>query len=177
MGYAIVGYFDQDSDEKIKALWKALADIGVDNYLINSENSPHIKFAMFNSIDLPSVQNELRLLSKRFEKINIHFKKYGLYPGDKPFVTIDIADNNDILKLHMEIQNTINQLGVKDNRGYFDAGIWKPDCQLTISFDKTKLATAIDYLADTSMPFNGKLEKIGVIEFSPAKQLFSYPLS
>ena len=169
MGYAIVGYFDQASDEKIKALWKALADIGVDNYLINSENSPHIKFAMFNSIDLPSVQNELQLLSKRLEKINIHFKKYGLYPGDKPFVTIDIADNNDILKLHMEIQNTINQLGEKDNR----------DVNFVLSNDMVSWQSGfqIPYLADTSMPFNVKLEKIGVIEFTPAKQLFSYPLS
>jgi hypothetical protein len=176
MGYAIVGYFDKTSDEKIRALWKVLADMGVDDYLINSENNPHIKFAMFNSINLLQAQNELLLLSKRLEKIKIHFKKYGMYPSDKPFITIDIADNNEILKLHMEIQNIFNQICETDGRGYFDIGIWKPDCQLTVSFDKIKLATAMDYLVDTSMPFNGKLERIGLIEYHPAKQLFTYPL-
>ena len=40
MGYAIVGYFDSVSDRKIKTLWEGLADIGVDDYLINSDNNP-----------------------------------------------------------------------------------------------------------------------------------------
>lgn len=176
MGYAIVGYFDRASEEKIRELWKNLADLGVDDYLINSENNPHIKFAMFHSIDLLSVQSELQLLADRIGKINVHFKKYGLYPGEQPFITIDIADNIDILKLHMEIQKIFNQLGEADARGYFREGIWKPDCQLTVSIDKTKLATAINYLNDTGVAFNGRLERIGVIEFHPAKQLFNYDL-
>lgn len=103
MGYAIVGYFDSSSDEKVKALWKGFANIGVDDYLINSENNPHIKFAICDSINLEVIQNELQLLSKRIDKINLHFKKYGLYPNDNPFITIDIADNIEIIKLHMEI--------------------------------------------------------------------------
>lgn len=177
MGYAIVGYFDSVSDKKIKELWKGFADIGVDDYLINSENNPHIKFAMFDSIDLEAAQNELNLLSKKIEKINIHFKKYGFYPNDKPFITIDISENIEIIKLHMEIQNIFNKLGNKDVRDYFAPGIWKPDCQLTISFDKTKLAAAVNYLAEKTLPFIGQLDKIGVIEFHPAKQLFSFLLS
>lgn len=38
---------------------------------------------------------------------------------------------------------------------------------------KAKLYTAISYLSETVLPFNGQLEKIGVIEYYPAKQLFS----
>jgi len=177
MGYAIVGYFDQNSDDKIKELWKKMADIEVDDYLINSENSPHIKFAMFDSINLPIVRNEVYLLSKKIEKINIHFKKYGFYPGENPFLTIDIADSSEILKLHTDIQNVTNPLGDKDDRNYFDAGIWKPDCQLTVAFDKNKLAKAVNFLTETSMPFDGRLESLGLIEFHPAKKLFTYPLA
>ena len=144
--------------------------------MINSVNNPHIKFAMFDSIDLNITQNELYLLSKRIEKINVHFKKYGLYPTDIPFITIDIADNIQIIKLHEEIQKIFNEYGTKDDRGYFASGIWKPDCQLTVSFDKGKLVTAVNYLVETVLPFNGQLTRIGVIEFYPAKQLFSYEL-
>jgi len=177
MGYAVVGYFDSISDEKIKALWKGIADIGVDDYLIKSENNPHIKFAMFDTIDLEVTQKEIRLLSKRIEKINIHFKKYGLYPNENPFLTIDIADNIEIINLHREIQKLFSKLGKNDDPDYFAPGIWKPDCQLTVSFDKTKLAAAVNYLSGTTLPFDGQLQKIGVIEFHPAKQLFSYTLS
>jgi hypothetical protein len=176
MAYAIVGYFDSNSDKKIKELWKGLADIGVDDYLINSSNNPHIKFAMFESLDIENAQNELKLLLEKIQKINIHFKKYGIYPNDKPFITIDIAENIEIIKSHMKIQKIFDKFIDKDNVNYFVPGIWKPDCQLTASFDKSKLGAAVDYLSETDLPFNGRLEKIGVIEFHPAKQLFSYEL-
>lgn len=176
MGFAIVGYFDSISDKKIRTLWKGMADVGVDDYLINSANNPHIKFAMYDSIDLELVQKELQLLSEKLQKINIHFKKYGIYPNDNPFITIDIADNAEIMKLHRDIQVLVDGFEMKQNQGYFAPGIWKPDCQLTVSFEKTKLAAAVNYLVETDLPFNGKLEKIGVIEFHPAKQLFSYEL-
>lgn len=176
MGYAVVGYFDSVSDKKIKALWMGLADIGVDDYLINSANNPHIKFAMFDLPDLESSQRELNVLAKKIGKINLHFKKYGLYPNEKPFLTIDIAENIEIISLHAEIQKIFNPFGNKDERGYFAPGIWKPDCQLTVPFDKAKLATAVNYLSENSLPFDGRLEKLGIIEFYPAKQLFSYEL-
>ena len=177
MGFAIVGYFDFVSDEKVKTIWKGLANINVDDYLIKSENNPHIKFAMFNTLDLLATKRALQLLTKRTTKIDIHFKKYGLYPNDKPFLTIDIADNVNIMRLHNEIQDIFKGFGEEDGRGYFSPGIWKPDCQLTVSFDKTKLPAAVNYLADINLPFNGKLERLGVIEYYPAKQLFSYPLT
>lgn len=177
MGYAIVGYFDSITDKKIKTLWKGLADISVDDYLINSDNDPHIKFAMVDSIDLEIIQSKLYILSEKIKKINIHFKKYGFYPNEKPFITIDIADNIEIIQLHSEIQMILKEFGLKDTQGYFTSGIWKPDCQLTISFDKTKLAIAVNYLVETTLPFNGQLEKIGVIKYHPAEQLFSFPLT
>ncbi|WP_459481519.1 2'-5' RNA ligase family protein [Clostridium saccharoperbutylacetonicum] len=177
MGYAIVGYFDAISDDKITTLWRGMADIGVDDYLINSANNPHIKFAVFDSIDLEFVQKEFQLLSKRIQKVSLHFKKYGIYPNDSPFITIDIADNIEIIKLHMEIQKIFNKFESKDSQNYFIPGIWKPDCQLTIQFDKAKLVDAINYLSQTNLPFDGHLEKIGLIEYHPAKQLFSYELA
>lgn len=176
MAYAIVGYFDSISDKRIKELWKGLADIGVDDYLINSSNNPHIKLAMFETLDLEAAQQELYRLTEKMQKINIHFKKYGIYPNDKPFITIDIAENIEVIKLHMKVQELFDKFINKDSENYFVPGIWKPDCQLTVSFDKRKLGAAINYLSETTLPFNGKLEKIGIIEFYPAKQLFSYEL-
>ena len=37
MPYALVGYFDKETDHKIKNLWMCLADAGIDDYLSNSE--------------------------------------------------------------------------------------------------------------------------------------------
>lgn len=77
---------------------------------------------MFESLDLEMAQKELHLLAEKIRKINIYLKKYGIYPNDKPFITIDIADNIEIMKLHMEIQKI---------------------------FDKCKLGAAVNYLNET----------------------------
>ncbi|WFR56607.1 hypothetical protein QA584_23795 [Anaerocolumna sp. AGMB13025] len=177
MGYAVVGYFDYTSEERIKALWKGMEVIGVDDYLIHSFNSPHIKFAMLDSLDLEYANKELLLLTEKKQKIELYFKKYGIYPSQNPFLTIDIAENSEIIELHKEIQKTFSKFLNKDNGNYFVPGIWKPDCQLTVSFDKGKLGAAVDFLNGTDLPFNGLLKKLGIIEFYPAKQLFSYEFS
>jgi hypothetical protein len=174
--FAVVGYFDKDSDKIIKSLWQGMVDAEVCDYLINSANNPHIKFAIFNELDIKSVEKGLHLLSEKTKKIKIHFKTYSFYPNEQPFLCIDIAVSFPILELHKEIQNIFNENDVKDSRNYFEQGIWKPDCQLTRPFDKTKLVKAINYLAETKLPFDGILERIGLIEFHPAKQLFSYDL-
>jgi 2'-5' RNA ligase len=174
--FAIVGYFDKASDEKIRALWQGLADSDVCDYLINSSNNPHIKFAMFSELDTETAQNSLCLLTKRIEKINIHFKTYSFYPNDQPFICIDIAVSLPILELQAEIMNNCATYGINDESGFFKQGVWKPDCQLTRAFDKSKLGNAVNYLAETHLPFSGLLERIGLIEYHPAKQLFSYEL-
>jgi len=173
MGFAIVGYFDVYSDEKIKQLWQGMDDIGVCNYLINSNNNPHIKFAMFNEFKKENIEKNINLLCKKIHKIKLHFKTYSFYPNDQPFICIDIAVSLPILNLHTEIQKIFCERNNKDSKNYFEQGIWKPDCQLTTSFEKIKLLKAIDYLSNKELPFDGILEKIGFIEFHPTKQIFS----
>jgi hypothetical protein len=177
MGFAVVGYFDKDSDERIKNLWKEMASIGVDDYLMNSANNPHFKFIMYEDLDINKAEQALSSITKVRKKIPIQFKTYSFYPNERPFVCIDLALKQSILDLQAEIRNKCDQFGKLFNNNYFDQGIWKPDCQLTIGFEKERLSKAIEFLSNTELPFDGVIERIGVIEFHPAKQLFSYELS
>ena len=176
MGFAVVGYFDKNSDEKIKSLWQGMADANVCNYLIQSANNPHIKFYMFDELNGQLAKKSLYALSQRREKINVHFKTYSFYPNDTPFICIDIAVSKPILEIQEEIQREYSKYVTSDTRGFFEHGVWKPDCQLTRGVHKEKLANAVNYLSETHLPFDGVLDRIGIIEFHPAKQLFSYEL-
>lgn len=177
MGYAIVGYFDAGADNRIKEMWKLMSDQDIDNYLINSENDSHFKFDMSDEIDVSLVKRELGEIAKEYKKIDLHFKKFGFYPNkEKPFVTLDIAENNHIIELQRKIHTTFINKAIEDSRGFFSSGIWKPDIQLTVSFEKEKLPKAVEYLNKIDLPFDGKLESIGLIEFRPVKQLFRIAL-
>ncbi len=177
MPYAIAGYFDKYTDEKIKLLWTGLADIGVDDYLINSKNNPHVKFAMYEDIDVKKAEQAIATITKSKGKIPIQFKTYSFYPNEKPFLCIDLAVSHLILDLQADIRNSFDKLAKLYNINFFDQGIWKPDCQLTIEFEKGKLNKAIEFLSEKKLPIDGTIERIGLIEFHPAKQLFSYELN
>ncbi len=176
MPYAVVGYFDKFTDEKIKLLWTGMKDAGVDDYLIRSENNPHFKFAMYKDISVNHVEQTLHSITKTIERIPVQFKTYSFYPNEKPFICIDIAVTHLILDLQAEIRNKCDQFGTLYDNNYFDQGIWKPDCQLTIHIEKDKLKRSIDFLSNMELPIDGIVERIGLIEFHPAKQLFSYTL-
>lgn len=176
MPFAIVGYFDKYTNEKIRLLWTNLVEIGVDDYLIHSNNNPHFKFTMYEDLNINGVEQVLFSITKTMEKIPIQFKTYSFYPNEKPFICIDMAVTHKILKLQAEIRSKCDQYAKLYDISYFDQGIWKPDCQLTIEFEKEKLIKAINFLSNTELPFDGKIERIGIIEFHPAKQLFSYEL-
>lgn len=177
MGYAIVGYFDKKSDERIKNLWGGMAEIGVDNYLINSDNNPHFKFIMYEDLDVKNAKILLEQIAEKQIKIPIQFKSYSFYPNNKPFINIDIAVKKEILELQKTIRNQCDRYAKPFDVDFFDSGIWKPDCQLTIEFDKQKLSKGIEYLANTQLPFNGNISRLGIIEFHPAKQIVTYELN
>jgi len=176
MPFAIVGYYDKYTDEKIKLLWASMADIGVDDYLINSENNPHFKFAMYEDLNVNKAEEALSSIAKTIEKIPIQFKTYSFYPNEKPFICIDMAVTHSILDLQADIRSRCDQFGKLYDINYFDQGIWKPDCQLTIGFEKDKLKKSVEFLSNTELPIDGIIERIGVIEFHPVKQLISYEL-
>lgn len=177
MGYAVVGYFDKATDERIRRIWKELMVNDIDDYLYNSENNPHIKFAMYENIEESGIINEIQNISQMKEQIDIIFKSYSFYPNNQPFFNIDIAVSMPLLELQAEIRRTCDRSSTLLPIDFFDAGIWKPDCQLTREVDKKHLSNIAKCLYEKKLPIKGKLESIGLIKFHPAKQIIRFNLS
>lgn len=95
MAYAIVDYFDPETDAFIRSIWKDLADNGICDYLFRSENNPHIKFAMYTTLALGEVKPLLAQFTKNHSRLKLHFKNYGFYPNEKPIVFLDINNHSD----------------------------------------------------------------------------------
>jgi len=44
MPYAVEMFFDKESDEYIRGLWRTLRESGISSYMYDSENVPHIRY-------------------------------------------------------------------------------------------------------------------------------------
>ena len=177
MGYAIVGYFDKETDEVIRELWKFLMMNGIDDYLYNSKNNPHIKFIMYENFDEAQGIDAIKSIANQTNQIDVMFKSYSFYPNEQPFFNIDMAVSMELLRLQAEIREKCDKFSELLPIDFFDMGIWKPDCQLTREIDKTQLLNAVNYLYKRKLPIKGKLERIGLIKFHPAKQIVHFNLS
>ncbi len=177
MGYAIVGYFDKETDEKIRGLWKDLMFKDIDDYLYHSENNPHIKFTMYEALDEEQIINIIRNIAEQTKSIDIVFKSYSFYPNEQPFFNIDMAVGMELLRLQSDIREKCDKFSKLLPIDFFDIGIWKPDCQLTREIDESKLIGAVNCLYETKLPIKGKLERIGLIKFHPAKQIANFDLN
>lgn len=172
MPYAIVGYFDHQSSLLIRDYWKKLAEANVCDYLHKSANSPHIKLGMFDEMDVDACRLSLQALSERTSAQKIHFKNIGIYPNEQPIFFLDIAASAALLTLQREIAELFKGVPKKVALEYFDPGIWKPDCFLTMAIDRSKVPCALAVLLELPLPFDGRLEALGLLEFHPARKIF-----
>lgn len=176
MPYAVVVYFDKNSDQIIRSIWKELADAELCSYLHESENNPHIKLGMYDQLNLELAEKILRKVSKTTKRQRVRFKNIGIYPNEKPIVFLDISATSSILELQKQVYSLFKSNPHKIRSNYFEEGIWKPDCFLTISIEQERLQKAMDVVMRLKLPFDGCIERIGIIEFHPARQLYSYSL-
>lgn len=53
---------------------------------------------------------------------------------------------------------------------------WVPCCPVALDVPKSRMAEAFSVLRDLKLPVNGYGMEIGLVEFSPVREVFSFPL-
>jgi hypothetical protein len=180
MQYAIVGYFDEICSRKIREIWKGFADNNIDNYMHTSVNDPHCKLAIYTSLDPDSATDILNEITTENCSIEIVIKNYSLYMSNNHYVlSFNMASSLELLEFQQKVKSKFDTIGKPLPIDYFDRGKWQPDCPLTTSsypMRKENLLYAAEYLSSVELPITGYLDKIGIIEFHPAKKIITVPL-
>ncbi len=174
MPFAVVVYFDLKTEGIIRDAWKTLADRNIDPYLSRSDNRPHVKLWMYESFDVEKGRERIRKFAGSNRKTEIQFKLIGIYPLEKPVVFLGAATGREWIDLKMGLGDLLEDISTGMSPQYFQLGSWSPDCQLTVGVQKDKLIDAIRIAMGIPIPLAGTATEIGVIEFHPAKRLFSF---
>ena len=179
MPFAITGYFDEKCSLKIREIWKGLSEKDIDDYMIKSANDPHFKLVMYANLDIKSTSDILKRIASESCFMNLFIKNYSFYLTHNYVISLNIASSTELLNFQQNIKIKLDPVGKALPVDYFDKGKWQPDCPLTTSsfpMKKEKLSKAAEYLSTIELPINGWLEKIGIIEFHPAKKIIIVPL-
>ena len=179
MPYAITGYFDANCSLKIREIWKGLAENNIDDYMYKSENDPHFKLSMYADLDLKSASEILDEIISKNSCIDLIIKNLSFYFTNNYVISLNIASSTELLDFQQNVKMNFDLVGKSLPDDYFDRGKRQPECPLTTSsfpMKKEKLSKAAEYLSTVELPISGRLEKIGIIEFHPAKKITTVPL-
>jgi len=173
MPFVIHLFFDEETETKIKGVWKTLADSGISPYMHQSANRPHLTLAIYEEIDLEACQQRLQSFSTTQSRLPVVFQNFGIFPTNPSVVFIGPTVSVSLLILHQKIHQILNPFG-KNPNPYYLPSKWIPHCTLALDLEPGAVPPALELGQQISLPIWGEISEIGGIEFRPVTHLFGF---
>ena len=177
MTHAVMLFFDAQTEAAIQAVWKELDETGTAPYLHRSANRPHFKLAIYEDLDVAASRPRLELIAASVAGMPVHFKSLGIFSNARPTVFVAPSVTPALLDLQIRASGALNDLGKCPPFDFFLPKHWVPHCLLGFDLEPEKLTGVLECALRLRLPFDGRIEEIGLVEFHPVRHLFSFPLA
>ncbi|HHU92198.1 MAG TPA: 2'-5' RNA ligase family protein [Halanaerobiaceae bacterium] len=173
MGYAVLLYFDDEVSAKIGEIRFELKrnEINIDEGI-----KPHLTLSVYDNLPILDFEKEFGLYVKEVKPFEVIFYRIGEFKRDKPAVIfLEPEMTPELLEVHNDYHNYFskyNQLAWE----YYKPGIWYPHCTLCLNLSEEMYKKAKELLNDVELPLKARVEKIGIIEFPPHRELINFNL-
>ncbi|MGF2616536.1 2'-5' RNA ligase family protein [Rossellomorea vietnamensis] len=163
--YWIVALFDEETEKKIKQIWKELSEESLSFYGEEIKNGrPHVTLASYEDIDKKKFIRKMNDLYSNKKEIEICFNTLGSFLNYgtlffSPTVTKELMD------LHASHYEFFKANNDKANSLYMPDK-WIPHCTLANKLPEEELAAAFQYCLKRNESLTGKITAIGLIELA-----------
>jgi 2'-5' RNA ligase len=174
--YSIGVYFDAESEAKIRALWKKLAEKNLADYLHNTESRPHLTLAIYEDLELFKAHEILTAISENHAPIPLSFEYVGVFPTTRgtflgPVVT------ESLLELHRQVNGNINPHAKLPEIPYYLPEQWVPHCGVAIEVETKNIPEIIQTTSEMfEFPFNATVIEIGITTHEAGNEYCCYQL-
>lgn len=174
-GYAIELYFDPALENQVLKAWNVLARRQISTHLIEIESRPHITLFSTPYIDPSKLENVVKFFASKQESLPVSFSSIGALPNDSNVLFLSPTPSLSLLQFHSQLCDAMKREGIEIREEYRPDS-WVPYCPVAEEVPKTRMADAFTVLRDLKLPVTGYAMDIGVVEYSPVRELFSFML-
>ncbi|KAH7674472.1 Cyclic phosphodiesterase protein [Dioscorea alata] len=174
-GYAVELYFDPALENQVLKAWNVLARRQITKHLIDMQSRPHITLLSSPSLDPHRLLSSLRSLASRHEPFPLSLSAAAAFPGDPAVLFLSPTPSLSLLSLHSQLCDALRKESF-DAPDEFRVDSWVPHCSVAQDVAGTRVAEAFCILRDLKLPVTGYVTELGVVEFSPVREIFSFPL-
>ena len=175
MPFAVHLYFDTVSEETIWTIWRNLAHSGVAPYMAASGARPHVTLAIYKTVAVSETEQHIQDWAKNHHPFHFAFSHLGVFCAPNPVVFAAPTVTTPLLDLHQAFHQAFGELG-DEPLAYYLPGNWVPHCTMAFELDLAAVPEALAIAQELPLPLKGQITEIGLVEFRPVKDLFTFPL-
>lgn len=175
-GYAVELYFDPALENQVLKAWNVLARRQISTQLIEIESRPHITLLSSPLLDPPKLFNLIKNFSSKHEPLPLTLSSVGSFPASEDnALFLAPTPSSALLQFQSQLCDALKKEGVEIGEEYRPDS-WVPYCSVAQEVSRNRMGEAFCILRDLKLPVSGYAMDIGLVEFSPVRELFSFPL-
>ncbi|XP_038984053.1 uncharacterized protein LOC120111322 [Phoenix dactylifera] len=185
LGYAVELYFDPALENQVLKAWNVLARRQISTQLIEMAARPHLTLLSSPSLDPLKIHSALRSLASRLDPLPLSLSSVGAFPsssssdaaggGGGGVLFLAPTPSSALLHVNSQLCDAFKKEGVELPEE-FRPDAWVPHCSVAQDVPRSRMAEAFCILRDLKLPVSGYAMDIGLVEFSPVREIFSFPL-
>ncbi|KAF8378320.1 hypothetical protein HHK36_029659 [Tetracentron sinense] len=173
-GYAVELYFDPALENQVLKAWNVLARRQISTQLIEIESRPHITLLSSPHLDPVKLEHVLKNFASNQEPMLLSLSSIGSLPNDN-VLFLSPTPSLSLLQFHSYLCDALKKEGIEIGEEYCPDS-WIPYCSVAQEVPKTRMPEAFCILRDLKLPVTGYAMDIGLVEFSPVREVFSFVL-
>lgn len=173
-GYAIELYFDPALENQVLKAWNIMARRQISTQLIEIESRPHITlFSTPSFIDPSKIEPLIKSFAAKQEPLQLNFSSIGSFPNEGNTLFLSPIPTLSLLQFQTQLCDLLKKDGIEIG-DEFRVDSWVPVCPVAQDVPKNRMTEAFSVLRDLKLPVSGYAMDIGLVEFSPVRELFSF---
>ncbi len=172
-GYAIELYFDPALENQVLKAWNVLARRQISTQLIEIESRPHITLFASPFIDPSKLENIVKSFASKQEPLPLSFSSVGCLSNDNNLLFLTPTPTLSLLQFQSQLCDAMKKEGMEIGEEYRQDS-WLPYCAVAQDVPRARFTEALCVLRDLKLPVTGYAMDIGLVEFSPVRELFSF---
>ena len=176
MPSAVVLYFDRHSGSIIRKVWKQINASGLAANMQEAGIRPHITLAVFDELPCQPCDRVLADLAAHTHLIPLQMHHLGIFLHPEPVIFVAPIPTIELLMFHQAVVEALSIDGARP-RDIYKPGMWIPHCTLAIGFEHQSLPQLVEFSLSLQLPFDIRINQIGVVEYQPLKDLYKFDLA
>ncbi len=172
MDYAVVLYFDEQSQARLLSIMENICDAGINRYMLDVGIRPHITLAAWNDEKERDLTNEIKQFALEVEGTGVLFSSIGIFPADQSVVYLSPVKDDNLNNIHSRFYQKLGGL-IGNFVKYYTPDHWVPHCTLAAKLTKAEVLESVSILMDIQFPIKATISQVELIKCKPMEEILS----